>query len=57
MSGGNKMTQQIPQHVFDRLEREWRLMEPERKSVQPKRADPEPSQQEPLPRIKIGRHD
>ncbi|MBB4145919.1 hypothetical protein [Rhizobium rhizoryzae] len=51
------MTQQIPQHVFERLEREWRLMEPERKSAQPKRADSEPSQQEPLPRIKIGRHD
>ncbi len=46
------MTQQIPQHVFERLEREWRLMEPERKPEPPKPILPEP-----LPRLRVGRYD
>lgn len=46
------MAEHIPQRIFERLEREWRLIEPDRQTVSPKPVDVDVSK-----RIKIGRHD
>ncbi|SMD12899.1 hypothetical protein SAMN05880593_12449 [Rhizobium sp. RU36D] len=46
--------QPIPVHVIERLEREWRMMEADRK---PKDIDEKSENQQPLKRLKVGRVD
>lgn len=49
------MAEVIPVHVFERLEREWRLVEPEREIRKPAKRDREEAGE--LKRLMIGRVD